>query len=117
MMITESPLLVACLCAQWCGVCRDYRAVFEQVASRFPQLRFVWVDVEDQADLVDPIEVETFPTLLVAAGGQALFFGPLAPQSGTLERIVRDRTGQPDAAVPVLGADVTQLAQRLNERL
>ena len=56
-------LLVVCLCAQWCGSCREYRSTFEQVAEAFPDMRFLWVDIEDQADLVDPIEVENFPTL------------------------------------------------------
>ena len=28
-------LLVACLCAEWCGSCRDYRATFAALAERF----------------------------------------------------------------------------------
>ena len=50
--MAERDLLVACLCAQWCGVCRGYADVFAQVGARFPQARFMWVDVEDQSDLL-----------------------------------------------------------------
>jgi thiol-disulfide isomerase/thioredoxin len=84
-----ASVLVVCLCAEWCGVCRDYRSRFEQVQSRFPQAQFLWIDVEDEADLLDPLDVDDFPTLLLAVGGEPRFFGPLTPQAETLERLIR----------------------------
>ena len=80
--------------------------------TRFPQARFVWVDVEDQADLVDPIEVDDFPTLLIAVGGEARFFGTVTPQLETLERLVRDRTAEHGGPAPAR-PDVAQLVDRL----
>lgn len=114
MDIADSSVLVACLCAEWCGVCRDYRSVFERVKSRFPQARFIWIDVEDQADLVDPIEVDNFPTLLIAVGDQARFFGTMTPQAETLERLVRDRMADADGPA-VAQSDVAELVIRLRE--
>jgi thiol-disulfide isomerase/thioredoxin len=103
---------VACLCAQWCGSCRDYRRVFDEVADAFPDMRFEWIDIEDQADLVDPVEVENFPTLLIAAGDGARFFGPLMPHKETLVRLLR---AQADATSATLLADphVQALVRRL----
>ena len=112
MDIADSSVLVACLCAEWCGVCRDYRSAFEQVKSRFPRARFVWIDVEDQADLVDPIEVDNFPTLLIAVGNQARFFGTMTPQAETLERLVRDRTADADGPA-VAQRDVAELVVKV----
>ncbi|HZE91062.1 MAG TPA: thioredoxin domain-containing protein [Rhizobacter sp.] len=90
---TRAPFIVACLCAQWCSTCRDYESTFRRVerqfAGRAEDLRFMWIDVEDQADLVDPIEVENFPTLLMARGLEPYFIGPLTPQPETLARLVR----------------------------
>ena len=79
---------VVCLCAQWCDTCRDYRAVFDAVGRAHPQQDFVWVDIEDQSDLVGDVEVETFPTLLIADGPALRFFGPLTPQPQTLARLL-----------------------------
>ena len=81
--------LVVCLCAEWCGVCREYRPRFEQLQDRFPDMQFLWIDVEDEADLLHPLDVENFPTLLLAAGDQPRFFGTLTPQIETLERLIR----------------------------
>lgn len=84
-----TDLLVACLCADWCGTCREYQPLFEQHQTQFPGVRFLWVDVEDESDLLDPIEVENFPTLLIARGAQTQFFGTVTPHLQTLERLLR----------------------------
>jgi thiol-disulfide isomerase/thioredoxin len=95
---------VICLCADWCGLCRDYAELFSQMAARYPGSRFAWLDIEDQAELVGDIEVETFPTLLVADAGGTRFLGPLTPQAQTLSRLL-DVLAQPDQpATPHLPA-------------
>lgn len=110
------PLLVACLCADWCNVCTDYRSRFDlvqaAVTAEHPQAQFVWVDIEDEADLLHPLDVENFPTLLIALGVAPRFFGPLTPQAQTLERLVRsvlsDVSG-PALPDPVLVAAVARI--------
>ena len=77
-----------CLCADWCGTCRDYRALFDALALAHPGVRFVWVDIEDEADVAGDLDVETFPTLLIADGQTARFLGPLLPQAGVLSRLI-----------------------------
>lgn len=103
-------LWVACLCADWCGSCRDYQARFEQVGRGFAGAEFVWVDIEDQADLVDPMEVDNFPTLLVVVDGAVRFFGSITPQTETLQRLVQ---AQLDAPAATTDPAVTALVQRL----
>lgn len=80
--------LVACLCAAWCGSCRDYRATFEALARERADCRFVWVDIEDEADALAPfdLDIENFPTLLIAQGSSLRFLGTLLPHASTLAR-------------------------------
>ncbi len=111
-----SPLLVVCLCAQWCGTCRDYQPLFTQLQTDFPQAHFTWVDVEDESDVVDPVEVENFPTLLIARQGHPLFFGTITPHLETLRRLILSHQ---DATQSAGGhsADVLRLTARLTARL
>jgi len=81
-------VLVACLCAGWCGTCGGYAEVFASLQPEFPQARFAWVDVEDQAEWVEPVDIENFPTLLLAAGDRVVFFGSVTPHLDTLRRLV-----------------------------
>ena len=112
---SESPALVACLCAQWCLTCGSYRSVFDTLAAEMPQVRFVWVDIEDEADLVDPIEVENFPTLLIGVGAEVRFFGTVMPHADTLKRMVQTQLAA-DGKASVADTEVQALLQRLQAR-
>ena len=79
---------VLCLCAQWCGTCREYRSGFEALASVFPGVNFRWVDIEDEAEALGDLDVENFPTLLIARGPLVLFYGTMLPHLGHLERLL-----------------------------
>ena len=113
---TTAPLLVACLCADWCGTCREYLTRFEQLKAAFPAVAFVWVDVEDESELVDPIEVENFPTLLMATRERVQFFGTVLPHLETLQRLVETQLA-PGAAAQPPEPMVQALAQRLWARM
>ena len=111
--MNPSRLLVACLCAAWCGTCRDYAAVFEALGTRLgAAARFAWVDIEDEADLLDALDIDDFPTVLIARAGEVVFFGPITPQPQTLARLVESaQAGElRQADVP---AAVAALALRL----
>jgi thioredoxin 1 len=96
----EPTLLVACLCAQWCGTCNDYRPLFDELAKKLPQVRVLWIDVEDQSALVDPVEVEDFPTILIAARARAVFFGTVLPHIQTLQRLIEAHLGGDSKPLP-----------------
>ncbi|WP_394789509.1 thioredoxin family protein [Rhodoferax sp.] len=108
----SSTLWVACLCADWCGSCREYQERFEQVGASFPGAQFVWIDIEDMADVVDPIEVDNFPTLLVVVDKAVRFFGSITPQTETLQRLVQAQL-EAGSAAAAASPSVTALAQRL----
>ena len=106
-MNPEQPeFLVACLCAAWCGTCRDYREGFQALAERFPNARFLWLDVEDDADILDDYDVENFPTLLIQRHDSVLFFGPMLPHHEILQRTVESFHAQsPDESRRYAGSD------------
>lgn len=60
----------------------------------------MWIDVEDQADLLHPLDdVDNFPTLLLAVGDEPHFFGPVTPEAATLERLIQAQIQNVDASV------------------
>ena len=110
------PLWLACLCAAWCRTCDGYAPVLREVASAFeatlPSLRVRWIDIEDEAELVGDLDVETFPTLAVLDGRGVRFFGPLTPQPETLRRVLGAALAA-DAATAAVPAEVEAFAARL----
>lgn len=109
--------LVACLCAAWCDTCRDYQAGFEALAARFPEVAFVWVDIETHADWADDVDVENFPTLYIMQGEAARFYGPMLPYHSHLERALESLLAPDAHHLPVEGADeLPSLRDLLSER-
>jgi len=111
--MNEQQLRVVCLCAGWCGVCRDYRVVFDDASAAFgAHAVFSWIDIEDDAALVDDVDVENFPTILILSSDRPLFFGPITPHPGTLARLVQGAVAGDLRALAVESA-LEAFAQRL----
>ena len=101
-----------CLCAAWCGTCGIYRPLFNELARAHPDVRFEWVDIEDESDIAGELDVETFPTLLIADGERALFLGPLLPQAPVLARLLASlQAAAPGSAGP--GGEAQQVFERV----
>src|ERR1700730_13039610 len=99
--LAHDEWVIACLCAQWCGSCREYEIAFAQLAERHPQHHFVWIDIEDQADIVGDFDVDNFPTLLIQRGATVTFFGTMEPEIRLAERIFMTHRQKSDAELQV----------------
>jgi thioredoxin reductase (NADPH) len=84
----ERSLLVVSLCAAWCGTCTEFREALERIATNRPDVCFVWLDVEDDAELVGDIDVENFPTLGIFKERAPLHFGVSLPLEHVVSRLI-----------------------------
>lgn len=105
---SPSPWLVACFCAAWCDTCEQYKPKLEALASALPQHVFAWIDIEDHAELLGDEDVENFPTLLVQIGSRVVFYGPMLPHIGHLERLL-ESVDETSAAVATPLPDLPRL--------
>ena len=103
---------VACLCAGWCGVCRDWLPLFTEQARANPGIRFAWVDVEDEDETMGDVDIETFPTLLVARGDQVMYLAPIPPMASQFTRLLARLQAQ-QAPDPGISAQANALLARL----
>ena len=95
----NAKLLVACLCATWCGTCREYKDAFLSLVKIFPDAAFIWLDVDDDAELVGDLDVENFPTILIQRDNAVLFFGVMLPDHKQLKRLIQALDSQSDEEV------------------
>lgn len=97
--LEERELLVVGLCAAWCGTCKEFRETFETLAAAQTDRAFVWLDVEDDADLAGDIEVENFPTLAIFQRDRLLHFGVSFPQRGIVARLLSTLDAKSETAL------------------
>lgn len=86
--LSDDKWVVACLCAAWCGTCNDYQGGFTAWAEQHPDIRFAWIDIEDQAAVVGELDIVNFPTLLIQRGDIVAFFGTVLPDLRLADRLL-----------------------------
>lgn len=102
---------VAFICATWCATCREFLPQVQRLADANPHASFLALDVEADADLLGDIDVDDFPTLVVAHPRGVLYYGPTVPQVPVVQRLLDDLLGR-DAA-PLDSAEAQELGQRI----
>jgi thioredoxin reductase (NADPH) len=111
----DTPMMVVALCAAWCDTCGEFRGAFDRLAAENPNAAFVWLDIEDEAEIVGEVEVENFPTLAVYVSERLVHFGVSLPQEGVVRRLLAALAdeGRPALAGP---PEVVALPQRIARR-
>ncbi len=109
--VASDDWIVACLCAAWCGTCAGYRATFERLASQHSDKRFIWIDIEDQADAVGDLDVENFPTLLIQRRDTVAFFGTVLPDAKVADRLVQAQAAHSEQELAQLAASSAERRQ------
>ncbi len=110
---SERAWRVHVLCAQWCGVCRDYRA-FVDAPRPGAAAQWVWVDIESHSDVLGELDIENFPTLLVTEGGALRFLGTITPQPEVAERLLSSLLSGNRYSLPEVPG-LAQIVQALRE--
>jgi hypothetical protein len=75
---------VIIVCAEWCGVCRDYRA---SLAGELND-SITWIDLDDFESLPNAPSIDTFPTVVVLNQADVLFAGALDNRQESLLRLL-----------------------------
>lgn len=97
--LDDGRWLVACLCAAWCGTCTDFRNRFEELAAQHPDKQLVWIDIEDQADVVGDLDIDNFPTLLIQHRDTVAFFGTILPDMRIANRLIQSQLEKTESAL------------------
>lgn len=97
--LDEGRWLVACLCAAWCGTCNDFRNRFEELAALHSDKQLVWIDIEDQAEIVGDLDIDNFPTLLIQHRDTVAFFGTILPDMRVTDRLIQSQLEKNEAAL------------------
>lgn len=97
--LASADLWVICLCADWCHICRQMQSALADDRRLSSVVRWLWVDIEEHADLLGDLEVETFPTYLIGRHDDVLLYAPGPTQSEAIMSYVMPyATGRMTAA-------------------
>ena len=86
--VTENDLVFVDFWAEWCGPCRAFGPIYEQVSANHPDIVFAKVDTEAEQDLAAMFQVMSIPTLTIIREQVVVFSQPGTLPAAALEHLV-----------------------------
>ena len=87
--IDNNGLVLVDFWAAWCGPCRMFAPVYEDVSERYPDAVFGKVNTEMQRELAQMFGIRSIPTLMIFRDQIIIFSQPGALPSSALEDVVQ----------------------------
>jgi len=75
--------------APWCGPCKSFAPVFEQVSDEHPDIKFAKVNTDEESALAGHFGIRSIPTLMIFREQVIVFSQPGALPKGALDDLLR----------------------------
>ncbi len=87
-VVTGNGIVIVDFWAPWCGPCRSFAPIYEQVAQKYPDIVFAKVNTEEEQALAGAFDIRSIPTLMIFRDKIIIFSQPGALPGAALEQVI-----------------------------
>lgn len=91
--INNNDMVILDFWAEWCGPCKQFGPVFEEVSEKHPDIVFAKVNVEEEQELAGMFQVRSIPTIALMREKVVVYANPGAIPASNLEEAIEQLRG------------------------
>ncbi len=92
-IITNNDFVIVDFWAPWCGPCKGFAPLYDELSEKYPDLVFAKVNTEEQQALAGEFQIRSIPTIMIFREQIIMFSQPGAPQGPQMEQIIEQIQG------------------------
>ncbi len=86
--VDNSDIVLVDFWAEWCGPCKMFAPIFEEVSEKYPDIVFGKVNTEQEQQLAAMFQIRSIPTLMIFREQIVIFAQPGMLPASALEEII-----------------------------
>jgi len=87
--VVENDIVIIDFWAEWCGPCKSFSPIYEEVSEKHPDIVFAKVNTEEQQAISAHFQIRSIPTLMIFREQIVLFSeAGMLPAAG-LEQVIQ----------------------------
>ena len=90
--ITDNDIIIVDFWAPWCGPCKSFAPIYEQVSGKHEDIVFAKINTEDEQELAASFQIRSIPTLMIFREQIVIFSqAGMLPESALEELITKTK--------------------------
>ena len=86
--IENNDIVIVDFWAEWCGPCKSFSPIYEEVSEKYDDIVFGKIDTETEQELAAHFQIRSIPTLMIFREQVVLFSQPGMLNAQQLEEII-----------------------------